>query len=78
MKLKEPLFRVSWDLPTGTTAQPPSTHPLHNVTLVTTPSHSQDDLSDVLEEVLDLWTALHKSSRDYGHTTRCHSDLNEE
>ena len=33
-------------------------HPLHNVVLVTSPDH--DDVSDVLEELEDLWEALQK------------------
>ncbi|KAL5263868.1 hypothetical protein ACHWQZ_G005071 [Mnemiopsis leidyi] len=72
--------RVHWDLPT--TLEPLTCHPLHNVTLVTTPKHSHDDLSDVLEEVLDLWAALHKSNRNHGNSDqdRCPitATLNEE
>ncbi|XP_063676839.1 uncharacterized protein LOC134813090 [Bolinopsis microptera] len=70
--------RVHWDLPSS--KQPPvsSSHPLHNVTLVTTPADSPDDLSDVLEEVLDLWAALNKSNPDLGAPPSCHGILNEE
>ena len=35
-------------------------------------------MTDVVEEVLDLWAALNKSTGNYADTTSCHGDLNEE
>ena len=65
--LSPPNTRVYWDSVPVVTAR--ALHPLHNVTLVTSPPE-QDDVTDLLEELLDLWNSLHKSRG----VTRCNED----
>ena len=51
-------------------------HPLHNVTLVT--SLPGDDMSDILEELQDLWTALIKSrARQNGDNNQQSDDISQ-